>query len=349
MRWDVFCRVIDNHGDLGVCWRLARGLAVRGQGVRLWVDDPTALRWMAPHGASGVEVVHWGHEAAVRAPGDVVIEAFGCDPPADFVAAMAERSEAPLWINLEYLSAEPWIERSHRLPSPQPGGLTKWFFFPGFTPATGGLLREPGLLAERDRFDRAGWLAQQGITLRPGERLLSLFCYPNAPIDALPGACGGGPTRLLLCGGARAPARPWPSDFECQSVPWLDHDNFDRLLWSCDLNFVRGEDSLVRAVWAGAAFVWQPYPQHDGVHALKLQALAERFGAADVPGLTSLWRRWNGLEAGPLELPHLATWQALVRAWTAELAEQPDLVSQLLTFAAEKLSGATPSEQTRAC
>ena len=31
MLWDLFCRVIDNHGDLGVCWRLARDLAARGE------------------------------------------------------------------------------------------------------------------------------------------------------------------------------------------------------------------------------------------------------------------------------------------------------------------------------
>jgi hypothetical protein len=23
LHWDIFCRVIDNFGDIGVCWRLA--------------------------------------------------------------------------------------------------------------------------------------------------------------------------------------------------------------------------------------------------------------------------------------------------------------------------------------
>ena len=48
MQWDVFCRVIDNHGDLGVCWRLACHLAALGSAVRLWVDHATDLQWMAP-------------------------------------------------------------------------------------------------------------------------------------------------------------------------------------------------------------------------------------------------------------------------------------------------------------
>jgi len=140
MQWDVFCRVVDNHGDLGVCWRLAADLGARGEQVRLWVDDPRALAWMAPAGAPGVAVVPWQAPLPDVTPGDVVVEAFGCNPPDAFVKRMAQRR--PVWINLEYLSAEPYVERSHGLPSPRPEGM-KWFFYPGFTPATGGLLREP--------------------------------------------------------------------------------------------------------------------------------------------------------------------------------------------------------------
>ena len=80
---------------------------------------------------------------------DVVIGAFACAVPEPILALMAERAAkdaAPVWINLEYLSAEPYVARSHGLPSPVmsgPGkGLTKHFFYPGFTPETGGLLRE---------------------------------------------------------------------------------------------------------------------------------------------------------------------------------------------------------------
>ncbi|MBY0444112.1 MAG: elongation factor P maturation arginine rhamnosyltransferase EarP, partial [Burkholderiales bacterium] len=39
VRWDIFCRVIDNYGDIGVCWRLARQLSFEhGFAVRLMVD-----------------------------------------------------------------------------------------------------------------------------------------------------------------------------------------------------------------------------------------------------------------------------------------------------------------------
>ena len=59
LRWDVYCRVVDNLGDAGVCWRLAAGLAARGQQVRLVIDDAAPLAFMAPQGAPGVQVLGW--------------------------------------------------------------------------------------------------------------------------------------------------------------------------------------------------------------------------------------------------------------------------------------------------
>ena len=335
MLWDLFCRVVDNLGDVGVCWRLARDLASRGEAVRLWIDDASALAWMAPGrtAEAGVEV---GAFDAAHDPGDVVIEAFGCNPPAGFIDAMAARR--PVWINLEYLSAEADVERSHRLPSPQPCGLTKWFFYPGFTARTGGLLREPGLLAERAAFDRAGWLAEQGLDLRPGERLVSLFCYDNPAIPALLQNLVQTPTLLLLTPGPaqRQVIGAPPAGVRTLALPWLPQPDFDRLLWACDLNFVRGEDSLVRAIWAGAPFVWQIYPQSDGVHAGKLQAFLDRFPA--VPGLADLWRAWNGLQPSWPGLPDPAAWQRACLAWRDRLAAQADLTSALQAFAGEKAS-----------
>ena len=192
-RWDLFCRVVDNYGDVGVCWRLACELARRGAAVRLVIDDARALAWMAPQGHEHVQVLDWpggDHGVCDPAATSVVIEAFGCDPPAAYTRAMAEgASPQPVWINLEYLSAEPYVERSHGLPSPQAHGLTKWFFYPGFTPRTGGLLREADLPLRRAAFDRVHWLQSQGVRLQPGERLISLFCYPN---PQLPGPAAAG-------------------------------------------------------------------------------------------------------------------------------------------------------------
>lgn len=331
MRWDLFCGVVDNFGDIGVCWRLARDLAGRGETVRLWTDDASALAWMAPGGCPGVTV---GTFDAPGDPGDVVVEAFGCDPPPVFVQAMAR--QRPLWINLEYLSAEAYVARSHGLPSPQANGLTKWFFYPGFTPATGGLLREPGLLQQRAAFDRQAWLAGLGLALRPGERVVTLFCYDNPAVPALLQALGDQPTLLLLTPGhaqRQVQGQPLPAAVRTAALPWLDQPGFDRLLWAGDINCVRGEDSLVRALWAGAPCIWQIYPQHDGVHAAKLQALLDRL--PPVPGLAALWRAWNGLAPAGQPWPawpEAGAWRAAALAAQAQLAAQPDLVTQLLHF-----------------
>ena len=333
LQWDLFCRVVDNFGDVGVCWRLARDLAGRGERVRLWVDDAAPLAWMAPGGCPGVMV---GDFDATVGPGDVVIEAFGCDPPAHFVATMAARAaiaEPPVWINLEYLSAEPFVKRSHGLPSPQRNGLTKWFFYPGFTPRTGGLLREPGLLAERTAFDGDAWLAAQGLMRQPGERVVSLFCYDNPALSELLDSLAGTPTLLLLTQGqaqgqAQAQVAALPAGVRTAALPWLTQHEFDRLLWACDLNFVRGEDSLVRAIWAGAPFVWQCYPQHDGAHRAKLQALLDHMPT--VPGLPALWQAWNGLQADWPGLPEAAGWRRACQKFRNSLAAHTDLTSALL-------------------
>jgi uncharacterized repeat protein (TIGR03837 family) len=341
--WDLFCRVIDNFGDAGVSWRLAADLASRGEQVRLWIDDPSPLDWMAPAGQPGVQVLHWTDPAPRLEPGDVVVETFGCDPPPAFVARMAAAALPPVWINLEHLSAEAYVERSHGLPSPQRNGLTKWFFFPGFTPRTGGLIREPGLLAAQAQVDRTAWLADLGAALRPGERVVLLFCYTNPALALLLQALSDQPTVLLVAPGfAREQLAPLdlPPTLRRFDLPWLDHGGFDRTLRSADLNIVRGEDSIVRALWAGRPFIWHIYPQHDDAHVRKLEAFLDRLcGGADpalAAALRATQRGYNGIGRFPARLPALPNWAALTAAFAAGLAAQDDLVTQLCRFVASK-------------
>jgi uncharacterized repeat protein (TIGR03837 family) len=355
MRWDIFCKVIDNHGDAGVCWRLACGLAAGGEAVRLWIDDPSALAWMAPGASKGVEVVTWNKKDAARwaaaaAPPDVLIEAFGCDPAPELIARFAEPvppdGARRVWINLEYLSAEPYVERLHGLPSPVfkgPGAnLTKHFFYPGFTPATGGLLREQDLLERRQRFDRAAWLARLDIPWR-GERLACLFCYEPPALEALLARFerAAEPTLLLVTAGRATRALPpGPAQRGALSISWLPHlpqIDFDHLLWACDLNFVRGEDSLVRALWAGSPFVWQIYAQDDDAHHSKLGAFLDWLEAP--PSLRHFHRLWNGMAEGELAVlddATLASWGAACQAARARLLAQDDLLTRLLRFVAQK-------------
>jgi uncharacterized repeat protein (TIGR03837 family) len=280
----------------------------------------------------------------------VLIEAFGCDPAPGIVSLFAKQRHGAgtdnRWINLEYLSAEPYVERLHGLPSPvfrEPGaGLTKHFFYPGFTTATGGLLREPDLMARRDRFDRKAWLAQQGIPWR-GERLISLFCYEPPALEDLLAQLqdASQPTRLLVTAGRATAALPaGPAERGALSISWLPYvsqPDFDHLLWACDLNFVRGEDSLVRALWAGAPFVWQIYPQDDDAHHNKLDALLDWLDAPR--SLRRVHHLWNGIAPGALpalDESTLSVWGATALAARACLLAQDDLLTRLRRFIAQK-------------
>ena len=352
MQWDVYCRVVDNFGDIGVCWRLAADLASRGEAVRLWVDDASALAWMAPGGASGVTVLPWPASNVAAGPAEVVVAAFGCALPPQVLAAMGAARPAPVWINLEYLSAEPYVERCHGLPSPQaagPGaGLTQWFFYPGYSETTGGLLRGPGLADRQRAVDPGRWFANAGVQPRPGERIVSLFCYDAQPaLAGLLDALEAQPTLVLATFGAaqrqlgqQLGAGLARGRLRALALPPLSQADYDHLLWASDINFVRGEDSWVRAQWAGRPFVWQPYPQHDLAHAAKLEAFMDRFLADAAPplatGLRRLARGWNGLDAAPLELPDAPTWVSHCRAWRDTLWRVPDLGSALLGFAAAR-------------
>ena len=358
MRWDIFCKVIDNYGDIGVCWRLSVDLASRGQQVRLWVDDASALAWMAPDGCAGVEVMAWTEPFSSQGavPGDVLVEAFGCEIPSEFIAAYADSVKAtdsnPSWINLEYLSAQPYAQRSHGLPSPVmsgPGiGLTKHFFYPGFTAETGGLLRERDLLARQAAFKRDDSLTHMGIPFN-GERLISLFCYEPPALNNLLNqlAQSPTPTRLLVTSGRAKnavldqinnkntllPMNNIESSLYISYLPPLTQIQFDELLWVCDLNFVRGEDSLVRAIWAGKPFVWHIYPQDDDAHHAKLTAFL------DVMAMPESQRQfhhvWNGLSRAPLPDIDLQRWQAAALASRSSLLAQSSLTDRLMEFAAK--------------
>ena len=358
-QWDIFCKVIDNFGDIGVCWRLSSDLAARGERVRLWVDDASALDWMAPTGAAGVEVLPWMQSVestAVAAllskqPGDVLIEAFGCEISPEFLALWvtqpAQSLAARCWLNLEYLSAESYVERCHAMPSlvshGPAAGWTKWFFYPGFTPRTGGLLREPGLLQRRTDVEAKNEQQADSPRLK-----VSLFCYEPPALAALltewsRNGLAGRPVELLVTAGRSAQAvkaalNQWkanPQRLTITWLPWLSQTEYDQLLWRCDLNFVRGEDSVLRALWAGKPFVWSIYPQDDGAHLPKLEAFLQQL---DAPAALKIFHRaWNtgGETLASPSAADLADWRQHAEVARTTLLGQDDMTSRLLQFVAK--------------
>ncbi|MEQ1526836.1 MAG: elongation factor P maturation arginine rhamnosyltransferase EarP [Gallionella sp.] len=369
-RCDIFCNVIDNYGDIGVCWRLARQLANEyNLAVRLWVDDlhsfaklcSQADSTLAQQCCEGVEVCVWDKNFPDVQPADMVIGAFACKLPRNYLEAMARQQPQSVWINLEYLSAEDWVHGCHTLPSPHPTlPLTKYFFFPGFTQATGGLLVERNLLARRDTFQNdAGqqhvFWQSLGMGIPTSATLkISLFAYENSALSKFFDAWAISPKSILclvpegrilaqvgayFSETAKVGSEYVKGNLRVHVLPFVTQEQYDFLLWACDVNFVRGEDSFVRAQWAGRPFVWQIYPQHDDVHFEKLNAFlglyAAQLNSSTRLAVSDLWMAWNKEgDAGKLWSVFASELDGLgshTQAWANELSKN-NLALNLLDF-----------------
>ena len=395
MHCDIFCRVIDNFGDIGICWRLAKQLQQKNIQVRLWVDDLHCFQYLCPsidvtaltQTISEIHIVHWqklmdiGSEPQeifckfISTQADLMIEAFACELPEAYVQYMSLLNDAikPIWINLEYLSAESWIEACHLQQSPHPTyALSKTFFFPGFTKATGGLLREENLLQQRDAFlvseqaQKEFWQTLHVDVPCKKAFQISLFCYDNPGLIELFNHWAQGDTEIICYvpyTQIHQRIAQWLGEnfsigkiickgrLTLYALPFLSQEQYDQLLWLCDFNFVRGEDSFVRAQWANKPFVWHIYAQEEQVHIKKLNAFLERYlGVSsassalmqeDKNALYDFWMQWNNAQQ-PQSISLLNAWEILLKhqmifldhaqSWGKFLCNQMDLTTQLIQY-----------------
>lgn len=377
--WDIFCAVVDNFGDIGICWRLCRQLAAEHQiAIRLWVDDLASFKKICPEVdvkadsqiINAVQVCFWHSNIAWHdvEPANVVIEALACTIPFAYQQQMArykaQQMNEPLWINLEYLSAEEWVEGCHALASPQPAlPLTKYFFFPGFTDNTGGLLQEANLQNQADQFitDRsaqARFWQSLNITDIDYTLKISLFAYEHAELSSLLSMWLHGEQAVLCLVPEGLLAKQLVKQIPALSkngmvkqgqltikiLPFLPQQQYDQLLWACDINFVRGEDSIIRAHWATHPFIWQIYRQQDQAHITKLKAFLTRYTRqmpADMAdAVTLFYLQWNTDQ--PLQhswqgfSAYLADIQQFNVDWRQQLSANGDLASNLVHFVEKK-------------
>ena len=356
MRWDIFCQIVDNYGDAGICWRLARSLSsLHDQEVRIFCNDLPTLNLLASGSNEAlshkIDLQPW--EASynnarhpVQTP-DVVIEAFACDLPERYLAGLFIAPVKPIIINLEYLSAEPWISEFHAKASPQSHGIPKYFFFPGFQDDVGGLLLDPippeGAPVAHliPKSLKSIWLR-----LRPGSKRISIFCYPGAPLrkwlEDL-GNLGENVDVLLTHGHAELLNLPGekvihlPANIQLLSMPFVSQDEYDWVLSQCDFNIVRGEDSFVRAQLAGKPFIWHIYPQEDSAHEVKLAAFLDLYleNASQELRLAAIAAMTWAMPSQWLQ--SLDTWHSHSIAWrTHILKKQEDggLAARLMRFIA---------------
>ncbi|MEZ5649635.1 MAG: elongation factor P maturation arginine rhamnosyltransferase EarP [Burkholderiaceae bacterium] len=358
---DLLCQVIDNFGDAGICWRLARQLTDEtGARVTLWIDRPEILApWR--HQAPSIDIRDSALLRSEPPHGRLLIAAIGAELPARLRQHIG--GHAIPWIRYEYLTAEPWIDGFHGLPSIKPAdGATEWYFYPGFSDASGGLLRERDFFSRQAAFGgavAARWRIARGLDSRPGALRATLFGYAGDTLARLIDGFAGldQPFDLFIARSIfEALGRP-PDRGRMRIVAhdWLDQDDFDRLLWSSDLNLVRGEESYIRAQWAGKPMIWQPYQQQDGAHRIKLEAFMDRLlavaGDADAGVVRALMRAMSGegdpaLCLRPL-VARLPTLNALATTWRAQLALQPPLLDRLCAFIDARLAAAVATNVHR--
>lgn len=383
LRCAIFCNVIDNFGDIGVCWRLARQLAAEYQmAVTLLVDDLASFAVLAPsiqpsqstQMLDQITVQHWEPSYVFTQPFDVVIEGFGCrlsDALIEYMANQAKSGHTPRWLNLEYLSAEDWVMDCHGLSSIHPAtGLQQTFWFPSVTEQSGGLIRESALIQQRDAFQQSPqqqaefWQSLGIVNADFFARKISLFSYENKAIaDLLTALRDDSETSLLLVPKSKSipDIEAWLGHslhvhdvVQCGPLtivvlPFLSQQQYDQLLWACTLNFIRGEDSCVRAQWAGKPFIWHIYPQDEpeehgsaraqGAHLVKLQAWIDRVDAATTanPSWHAAMHLWNGeghshVASWQKMLQQLATWQTQATQWSNYLSSQTGLAERLVAW-----------------
>jgi uncharacterized repeat protein (TIGR03837 family) len=370
MRWDIFCQIVDNYGDAGVCWRLARALSRLSSSsvnnvecddsrIRLFCDDLNVLNVIThgdavAHGASlGVEVLPWSaaeSPAILASVGEVVIEAFACHLPKPYIEAMVQKTsqkvsvKQPIWINLEYLTAEAWADDMHLMPSPQNNGLNKYFYFPGFTPKAGGVLLGDWDEVTSNSLNIPTSLSSAFESCRPKSKKVSIFNYKQAPLDAWLGSVNqvalehGEMVDVFLCADqnvsttTQAALSSVDSAVKLIQLPFIPQEDYDYLLSVCDINLVRGEDSFVRAQWAGKPFIWDIYPQSDLAHEVKLDAFLERYfegGSAKLRAIGMSAMKWGSASDW---WPHLNAWTSHSEVWRQKLMSLGHLEGKILDF-----------------
>ena len=379
-RWAIFCRVIDNFGDAGVCWRLAQQLAGQHRfAVDLFIDQVEIIERFGRYAQYGaydnttlLRVLPWPSDcdsasllnvpalipdlsadssadssavSPVHRPSnyEVIVAAFAVVLPASWLALMVDRPVGS-WFNLEYLSAEPWVAQCHLLNSIKPiTGACETFFFPGFETGTGGLLREPWIKAERT-----------APALVPNNKIqstltISIFCYENVLLQQLLDQLEGCTVtvKLAASGWVFTPSIRADSTLTVEQLPFLSQAQYDQLLAQCDLNFVRGEDSLVRAIWSEKPFIWQIYQQDENAHLVKLEAFLATWcksASTELKALVSSahhwWNQTDQLGQGSTNEPtqsligdiiaQLPVWSRHAKKRCGALSQAPDLCSALI-------------------
>lgn len=312
----VLCRVVDNFGDIGFCWRLSRSLleVCPEISLRLVVSDLASFSALdnridaskSVQSVSGIEVFDWNDaerckKAFGEKPPRVVLECFQCGRPdwLEEILFYGEREDIAHIINVEYLTAEDWADEFHCLKSATRSKFVKKVnFMPGFSKKTGGLVLDKSFMQSLSEREYAKSLLQKeaNIEVNDDDFNVVVFSYERdfTPVVRALSALAenlakkkGKRVRVFLTEGKSRKSflgaiekevaeKKETAPFLLTKLPFLTQSTWDALLTLCDFNFVRGEDSMARACLCGVPFVWHAYPQEAQWQTVKVNALMKK-------------------------------------------------------------------------
>ena len=281
---DIFCQVIDNYGDVGVAYRLAREFkrVYPNKKLRFVINQIEELNLIRK--SENIEVILYKDISKIENSADLIIESFGCEIPKKYMDKALKNSK--LIINLEYFSAEKWVDDFHLQESFLGGNLKKYFFIPGLSEKSGGILLDNEFLERKKKVEanKEYYLEKFGIKEKY-DLMGSIFSYEKN-FDSLIEELKKLGKKIILLILSEKTQKNFIKYFDNGNnydkikfvkLPFFTYDKYEELLALCDFNLVRGEDSFVRALLLGKPFLWHIYPQDENTHIKKLESFLEKY------------------------------------------------------------------------
>ena len=281
---DIFCQVIDNYGDVGVAYRLAREFkrVYPNKKLRFVINQIEELNLIRK--SENIEVILYKDISKIENSADLIIESFGCEIPKEYMDKALKN--AKLIINLEYFSAEKWVDDFHLQESFLGGNLKKYFFIPGLSEKSGGILLDNEFLQRKKKVEanKEYYLEKFGIKEKY-DLIGSVFSYKKN-FDSLIEELKKLDKKIILLILSEKTQKNFIKYFDNGNnydkikfvkLPFFTYDKYEELLALCDFNLVRGEDSFGRALLLGKPFLWHIYPQDENTHIKKLESFLEKY------------------------------------------------------------------------
>jgi uncharacterized repeat protein (TIGR03837 family) len=313
----ILCKVVDNYGDIGFVYRLARALTSLDStvSIRIVTDNLFSFSLLAPglDPAKNVQqygtwtVYDWNDSDTCTAAftadqPHIILQCFQCGYPSwlETLLFTVKCRDTVHVINIDYLTAEPYADDFHCLASlTRSSSVKKVNFMPGFTAKTGGLILDGPFAgtasvpvpAQVQRLLDAS-SSDMRVLMFSYERDFSSIIYTLAqfPVHVYAASGRGRESFLSAWGKAKKP-------FPVTELPFLSQTEWDSFMCAMSFLFVRGEDSLSRACLSGIPFVWHAYPQKDEYQKVKVQALLDRmkpfFTESDFAVIKTYWLSYN--------------------------------------------------------